>query len=101
MKKIFENKNLSILLSDNYRFHLFEKFSKIKILNFKIAFFLSNTRHKKCAIRNIFDINKTKWGQMGTKWGHYYLLLYTYRIVIFTPANTNTIKGLFWGLASP
>lgn len=46
-------------------------------------------------------MTKKKWGQKGTKGGHYYLLLYTYRIVIFTPANTNTIKGLFWGLASP
>lgn len=46
-------------------------------------------------------MTKKKWGQKGTKWGHYYLLLYTYLIVIFTPTNTNTIKGLFGGLASP
>lgn len=62
MKKVFKNKELNTLFYDTYKFYLFKKFSKLETLYFKITFFLSNTRHQKNTIRNIFGMAKLFWG---------------------------------------
>lgn len=99
IKKVFQNTQLNILFYDTYKFYLFEKFSKLKTLYFKTTFFLSNTRHQKNTIRNIFGMAKLFWGQNGDKMGtKLFTFIYLSNCNFYTYKHKHNKRVIFGGL---